>query len=653
VVISAKRNEIALFCGGRGSASIIREFIRWPEIRLNLLVNAYDDGLSTGELRRFIPGMLGPSDFRKNLSYLIDLNSRGQYALLEVLEFRLPVNISSSEVSAIKSYAQSGDYPPELLPELKSCLEQLSQDVQAFLKESLRGFFDYVDRINHTPTYADCALGNLIFAGIYLMNGQDFNAATNALVAHFNPRAQLINVSKGESRVLVGLKEDGEILGCEAEVVGEQSAVPICDLFFLEQPIDEKRKAELSKFSLDYIRVLLREEEAPVNMSDESAKALENADIIVFGPGTQHSSLLPSYRIAGVGDAVRASRARIRVYIVNLDKDHDISGMNAGELVDLALQALGDPENQHGTITHILCNNAHPESGPGIVVPPSMAGGCYRNAVVVRGDFTNQALPKMHSGRAVVQTVLGLMDGGGASTGEESLDIYVDLIDRSLAVNRLIQEFQEIPWSHAFDKVRLSINRLDVGGQTLPPGTEFIRADYTEAFSEVAVLLDWLENANTDYLVTLTGDGEYRLDDILSCVRIMQNPAFGVVHGSRNQIRRQFSRSLQAAYGESKFLYSFSWLGAFVLTQLFALRFGVIFTDPLTGFRIYKRNRLPKAFIKSVIGRKLTAAGITKRLIESGIEIAEIPVSYRTFSGFTKMSWRLKRGIKNFWGIFY
>ena len=35
--------KVALFCGGRGSATIIRELLRTPEVQLALLVNAYDD----------------------------------------------------------------------------------------------------------------------------------------------------------------------------------------------------------------------------------------------------------------------------------------------------------------------------------------------------------------------------------------------------------------------------------------------------------------------------------------------------------------------------------------------------------------------------------------------------------------------------------
>ena len=56
--------NIVLFCGGRGSTALIKEIARWPDANLSLIVNAYDDGLSTGAIRRAIPGFLGPSDFR-------------------------------------------------------------------------------------------------------------------------------------------------------------------------------------------------------------------------------------------------------------------------------------------------------------------------------------------------------------------------------------------------------------------------------------------------------------------------------------------------------------------------------------------------------------------------------------------------------------
>ena len=39
-------------------------------------------------------------------------------------------------------------------------------------------------------------------------------------------------------------------------------------------------------------------------------------------------------------------------------------------------------------------------------------------------------------------------------------------------------------------------------------------------------------------------------------------------------------------------MFRLSWLGAFVVSALLALQLGLIFSDPLTGFRLYRRSRL-------------------------------------------------------------
>ena len=45
--------NVVLFSGGSGTRSITDAFRRHPQISLKILINAYDDGHSTGRLRRF------------------------------------------------------------------------------------------------------------------------------------------------------------------------------------------------------------------------------------------------------------------------------------------------------------------------------------------------------------------------------------------------------------------------------------------------------------------------------------------------------------------------------------------------------------------------------------------------------------------------
>src|ERR1700761_2156658 len=113
--------RIALFCGGRGSATIIRALLRRTDIELTLLVNGYDDGLSTGALRNFIPGMLGPSDFRKNLSYLFGNYSQAQYALKSLMEYRLD---GEGEIEKLARFTREGE-PAQLDAPLRDWFAQL------------------------------------------------------------------------------------------------------------------------------------------------------------------------------------------------------------------------------------------------------------------------------------------------------------------------------------------------------------------------------------------------------------------------------------------------------------------------------------------------------------------------------------------------
>jgi len=160
--------RVVIFCGGRGSSTIIRELIRWPEVRLSLLVNAYDDGLSTGELREFIPNMLGPSDFRKNLSQLLDFCSSEQYTLQKILELRLPNDFSGASFELLTA-ALARDTSAGVMPQVERMFQELDASRRTQIATFLERFADYLrSQPERGLRFSDCSFGNLIFAGCYL-----------------------------------------------------------------------------------------------------------------------------------------------------------------------------------------------------------------------------------------------------------------------------------------------------------------------------------------------------------------------------------------------------------------------------------------------------------------------------------------------------
>ena len=76
---------VTLVSGGSGSENIQKGISSInPYLPLNLLINGYDDGKSTGVLRKLFPMTLGISDFRKNqiLEYKLINGSNKIYNLL-------------------------------------------------------------------------------------------------------------------------------------------------------------------------------------------------------------------------------------------------------------------------------------------------------------------------------------------------------------------------------------------------------------------------------------------------------------------------------------------------------------------------------------------------------------------------------------------
>ncbi len=643
-----RKLRVSVFSGGRGSATITRELVRDPRVQLSVLVNAYDDGLSTGDLRDLIPGMLGPSDFRKNFSYLLDLYSAEQFALEKLIEYRLPKDFSREQFEALPALARGAPCRSEYPAALRNIFENLEPAIRQSIADYIDHFFGFYASAKGRFPFADCSLGNLVFAGAYLENGQSFNHAVEALGELVGAKARVLNVTLGENRILVALKADGEVLDRESKIVSPQSPAPIVDIFLLEKSLDPAALAALEPLALEEKRAFLRAREKPVQLSPGARQALLESDVVVYGPGTQFSSIYPSYRTDGLPDALAQSRARVKAIVANLDYDHDIQGLGVTDLVDRTLQFMGDPGNERRLVTHVLHNLQSAERASGVKLDRAKAhDGRHRGVALVAGDFQSPARQSVHSGIAVVGKLRELLEREQGS-GRKDLDISVSLNERSLAMSPLLQEFLELPWHETFSHVRLSVNNAGPLDLQLPPHLEFRPLDAQGMFSEVDTFVQWLQSGTSHYLVTISGDGEYRLRDVLSNIRLLETTSFGAVFGSRNQSRRQFSKSLDAAYGESPALYWSSWAGALLLSALFTARYKVVFSDPLTGFRIYKRSALLDSLGDSLASFKPSAAGsITRLLIENNVEIAEVPVSYRTFKGFTNAAWRLRRGLKN------
>ena len=73
----------------------------------------------------------------------------------------------------------------------------------------------------------------------------------------------------------------------------------------------------------------------------ESVQAIRDADIVVIGPGSLYTSIIPNFLVSGIADAVRQSRA-CKIYALNImTQDGETDGYDADDHVRAILEHAG------------------------------------------------------------------------------------------------------------------------------------------------------------------------------------------------------------------------------------------------------------------------------------------------------------------------
>ena len=194
-----------------------------------------------------------------------------------------------NEITAIVSVADDGgssgilrrEY--NMLPpgDIRNCISALT-DTDTAMRELLNFRFGDGPLKGHTT-------GNLILAALYEMQGS-FEAAVDQFSKLFVATGNVVPVT-GESVTLSALMEDGALVKGESLIGGSASA---------------KRRIR---------RVFLTPEKP--KPCEAAIEALRRADVIVLGPGSLYTSIIPNLLADEICETIRESRAK-KIYVCNV-----------------------------------------------------------------------------------------------------------------------------------------------------------------------------------------------------------------------------------------------------------------------------------------------------------------------------------------------
>jgi 2-phospho-L-lactate transferase/gluconeogenesis factor (CofD/UPF0052 family) len=632
------RINVVLFSGGSGTQSITEALRRHPQISLTILINAYDDGHSTGRLRRFIPGMLGPSDVRKNLNRLMPSAERGQVALRTVSDYRLAVGISKDDALALIDAIVTGRYS-ELPSPIRESLDQLSVAKCRRLCSFLTAFTDYHHRqesLGRQFNFTDCAIGNLLFAGCYLEAGEDFNRAVASFCEfHEVAPSVLLNVTMGENLFLVAEKENGAVLLNEADIVAAQDTTKISSLYLLGEETYRQKVAPGVEPEGGWVRLFRAADVCP-RMNPAAEEALRAADVIIYGPGTQHSSLFPSYMTRGVAEAITANKSADKIFVGNIHRDFDIQTDDANDLAHKLLAAMrrkGELRvNWLDVVSHFFVQQAEDNIlSKASYVPFDESSFSFPLETVKARDWESQE--GRHSGGYVVDEVQQIVQSRidvELARLQHMVSIVIPVLNEEATVVEVLKSVIALD----FQPLGLTKEVILVDGGSRDRTVELARTlrnvriyELPRVIGRGAAMRMGIEKARGNLIVFFPGDNEYRPEDLYTVVESLTRKSFLAVFGTRAVKCTDLSERLKQIYHNNRRLYLTSKYGGILLSVLTLVLFNRYVTDVLSSVKGFDARLLRSLNLKSD-GIDLETE-IVAKLSRRKEYMLELPVDYR------------------------
>lgn len=398
--------NVVILNGGRGAAAIIPALLARQGLYVTSVVNAYDDGKSTGEIRNFF-GMLGPSDIRKVQELMLPVDDPDYESNLRIFQYRFPIDCDRDHVLIDLDAFVKGKSDELVGVNFKSA--KVRSALQRFVREFTDGLLVIEQVRGEQFNFADCSIMNCIYAGAFLAFSRNIEYATQSIDKLFKLRGTVLPTSI-EDKKLVALRENGQMLYSEAQIVELRSNVRIERIYMMDKLLDP---TSFESLSIDKKRYYLDRHHCYASVSPGVLLALQQADIIIYSAGTQHSSLYPTYMSAGLAESIADNKAAIKVFVTNIGADYETPTYKASDYILGAHRYLNLSSSREFSMPElfdvVFVNNSR------IKADETYVDFDEENFLTVpvrcvTGAFESVSSPGKHDGVKVVQSIFDLYE---------------------------------------------------------------------------------------------------------------------------------------------------------------------------------------------------------------------------------------------------
>jgi len=626
---------VVLFSGGRGSGALSSQLVANPQIALTIAINGYDDGASTGEVRRFLGDCLGPSDFRKNASRLARALGTAPAALIDLLDLRLDDDLKDRATASKLTAAVAGEQPFD--PRLGKAVgfaTSLSQAVRSAVAVRLQRFAQELAASRAPFDFADCSVGNLVFAGGFLLADRQFNPAVDDYVGLLGlPAGTIENVTDGVNAHLVAIDADGKLLGSEEDIVDATRRNRIDDIYLLNRRLTPLDTEEFGRLARADLARALDQRTAGVRLNPRLATAIEEADLIIYAPGTQHSSLFPSYLTTGLSEALARNLTAVKLLITNIQVDAEITGSSAVDIIDRAVFYLKEKGALASIatpclITHYLVNDPQGTANETPYVPLGTLESLEDPRLVRVANYEEGM-----TGRHDASKILGPFVESFLARWNVTKKVAICLYDAD-TTTKVVQSILEMLRAGIRD-LPLDLTILHDGPADLDPrfvgdlGCAVRRLEGNEVERDAA-LRRALEQQAFDYVMLFESSGMYNGEDAANLASHLTSGRLDAIWGSRRLSVRDIQASYRLRYRHRALLGAVSYAGSHVLSLLYLALYGRYVSDTLSAARAVRVGDALRVPVP--LTDKLANQHLLSLLLRRKAEMFEVPVQFFAIS---------------------
>jgi len=366
-----------------------------------------------------------------------------------------------------------------------------------------------------------------------------------------------------------------------------------------------------------------------IALNPRAAERIGQADMIIYAPGTQHSSLFPSYLTTGLSDAIAANLGALKLLITNIQTDAEIVGSTAVDIIQRAVFYLEEKGRRHiptpCLITHYLINDpGRPDPAAAYVPlgkldsledPRLVRIGHYEEGVTGRHDAVKVVGPFVEAqlSRAARRRVaVWLHDGSSADKVSQTL---LEIVRAGVA---------DLP---------IDIAVLAACGEPLD-GALLARLPFPVVQLPVAggasAARERLRTEGHDYVVLFESSGMYMGEDLIELIRHVPSGRLDAVWGSRRLSVRDIAESMRLRYRRKPLLRLASQAGSYALSLAYLLLYGRYVSDTLSGARAVRTAYALAADVDPQ--DKLLNQRLLSVLMRDRAELLEVPVRFFALS---------------------